>query len=145
MNGRLRIVKLGNGHDRVPAGNGNDRVQPGNGNNTVTLGHGRDSLQAGCGSNTLTAGNGNDDVQLGKQCRDWYENWSGNVQTGNNIVTPGHGNGASVSITGDVCGFAFDPHVTEESKRYGKLTVLPARTMNPDLLIGTGNESLLKS
>jgi adenine-specific DNA-methyltransferase len=34
-----------------------------------------------------------------------------------------------------VCGFAFDPHVSEESKRYGKLTVLPAR-MNPDLLIG---------
>jgi adenine-specific DNA-methyltransferase len=30
-----------------------------------------------------------------------------------------------------VCGFAFDPHVTEEVKRYGKLTVLPAR-MNPD-------------
>ena len=34
-----------------------------------------------------------------------------------------------------VCGFAFDPHVSEEAKRYGKLTVLPAR-MNPDLLIG---------
>ena len=31
-----------------------------------------------------------------------------------------------------VCGFAFDPHVSEEAKRYGKLTVLPAR-MNPDL------------
>ena len=29
-----------------------------------------------------------------------------------------------------VCGFAFDPHVSEEIKRYGKLTVLPAR-MNP--------------
>ena len=43
-----------------------------------------------------------------------------------------------------VCGFAFDPHVAEEAKRYGKLTVLPAR-MNPDLLIGTGNESLLKN
>ena len=25
-----------------------------------------------------------------------------------------------------VCGFAFDPHVSEEAKRYGKLTVLPA-------------------
>ena len=24
-----------------------------------------------------------------------------------------------------VCGFAFDPHVAEEAKRYGKLTVLP--------------------
>ena len=24
-----------------------------------------------------------------------------------------------------VCGFAFDPHVSEEAKRYGKLTVLP--------------------
>jgi adenine-specific DNA-methyltransferase len=43
-----------------------------------------------------------------------------------------------------VCGFAFDPHVAEEAKRYGKLMVLPAR-MNPDLLIGTGNESLLKN
>ncbi len=29
-----------------------------------------------------------------------------------------------------VCGFAFDPHVSEEAKRYGKLTVLPTR-MNP--------------
>ena len=43
-----------------------------------------------------------------------------------------------------VCGFAFDPHVAEEAKLYGKLTVLPAR-MNPDLLIGTGNESRLKN
>jgi adenine-specific DNA-methyltransferase len=43
-----------------------------------------------------------------------------------------------------VWGFAFDPHVAEEAKRYGKLTVLPAR-MNPDLLIGTGNEALLKN
>ena len=34
-----------------------------------------------------------------------------------------------------VCGFAFDPHVAEEVKRYGKLTVLPAR-MNPDLAMG---------
>lgn len=34
-----------------------------------------------------------------------------------------------------VCGFAFDPHVSEEVKRYGKLTVLPVR-MNADLLIG---------
>jgi adenine-specific DNA-methyltransferase len=34
-----------------------------------------------------------------------------------------------------VCGFAFDPHVSEEAKRYGKLTILSAR-MNPDLLIG---------
>src|SRR5207344_3623891 len=34
-----------------------------------------------------------------------------------------------------VCGFAFDPHVSEEAKRYGKLTVLTPR-MNPDLLIG---------
>ena len=31
-----------------------------------------------------------------------------------------------------VCGFAFDPHVSEDAKRYGKLVVLPAR-MNPDL------------
>jgi adenine-specific DNA-methyltransferase len=41
-----------------------------------------------------------------------------------------------------VCGFAFDPHVTEEVKRYGKLTVLPAR-MNPDLAMG--NELLKKT
>ena len=39
-----------------------------------------------------------------------------------------------------VCGFAFDPHVSEEVKQYGKLTVLPAR-MNPDLLMG---DELLK-
>jgi len=34
-----------------------------------------------------------------------------------------------------VCGFAFDPHVTEEAKRYGNLTVLPAK-INPDLAMG---------
>jgi adenine-specific DNA-methyltransferase len=34
-----------------------------------------------------------------------------------------------------VLGFAFDPHVSEEIKHYGKLTVLPAR-MNPDLQMG---------
>ena len=34
-----------------------------------------------------------------------------------------------------VCGFAFDPHVSEEAKRYGKLVVLPTR-MNPDLTMG---------
>lgn len=39
-----------------------------------------------------------------------------------------------------VCGFAFDPHVGEETKRYGKLTVLIAR-MNPDLAMG---DELLK-
>jgi adenine-specific DNA-methyltransferase len=39
-----------------------------------------------------------------------------------------------------VCGFAFDPHVSEEVKRYGKLVVLPAR-MNPDLAMG---DDLLK-
>jgi len=39
-----------------------------------------------------------------------------------------------------VCGFAFDPHVSEEAKRYGKLTVLSAR-MNPDLSMG---DELLK-
>ena len=39
-----------------------------------------------------------------------------------------------------VCGFAFDPHVSEEVKRYGNLTVLPAR-MNPDLAMG---DELLK-
>ncbi|HSZ57713.1 MAG TPA: site-specific DNA-methyltransferase [Tepidisphaeraceae bacterium] len=39
-----------------------------------------------------------------------------------------------------VCGFAFDPHVSEEAKRYGKLTVLAVR-MNPDLAMG---DELLK-
>jgi len=39
-----------------------------------------------------------------------------------------------------VCGFAFDAHVDEEAKRYGKLTVLPVR-MNPDLSMG---DELLK-
>jgi len=39
-----------------------------------------------------------------------------------------------------VCGFAFDPHVSEEAKRFGQLTVLPCR-MNPDLSMG---DELLK-
>ena len=39
-----------------------------------------------------------------------------------------------------VCGFAFDPHVGEESKRYGKLKVIRSQ-MNPDLLMG---DELLK-
>lgn len=39
-----------------------------------------------------------------------------------------------------VCGFAFDPHVSEETKRYGKLTTLITR-MNPDLAMG---DELLK-
>lgn len=39
-----------------------------------------------------------------------------------------------------VCGFAFEPNVNEESKRYGKLPILIAR-MNPDLLLG---DELLK-
>ena len=39
-----------------------------------------------------------------------------------------------------VCGFAFDPHVSEEVKRYGKLTILRAR-MNADLSMG---DELLK-
>jgi adenine-specific DNA-methyltransferase len=34
-----------------------------------------------------------------------------------------------------VCGFAFDPHVAEETKRFGNLQVLIAR-MNPDLSMG---------
>ena len=40
-----------------------------------------------------------------------------------------------------VCGFAFDPHVSEEARRYGKLTVLVTR-MNPDLSMG---DELLKT
>jgi adenine-specific DNA-methyltransferase len=39
-----------------------------------------------------------------------------------------------------VCGFAFDPYVSEEVKHYGPLTVLPCR-MNPDLAMG---DALLK-
>ncbi len=39
-----------------------------------------------------------------------------------------------------VCGFAFDPHVSEETKRYGTLPILPAR-MNSDLSLG---DELLK-
>jgi adenine-specific DNA-methyltransferase len=39
-----------------------------------------------------------------------------------------------------VCGLAFDPHVAEEAKRYGKLTVLPAR-IHQDLAMG---DELLK-
>ncbi|MCC6705871.1 MAG: site-specific DNA-methyltransferase [Thermomicrobiales bacterium] len=39
-----------------------------------------------------------------------------------------------------VCGFAFDPHVSEEATRYGNLTVLVTR-MNPDLAMG---DELLK-
>jgi adenine-specific DNA-methyltransferase len=39
-----------------------------------------------------------------------------------------------------LCGFAFDPHVSEETKRYGKLTMLITR-MNPDLAMG---DELLK-
>jgi len=39
-----------------------------------------------------------------------------------------------------VAGFAFDPHVAEEAKRYGTLMVLPTR-MNPDLTMG---DELLK-
>ena len=41
-----------------------------------------------------------------------------------------------------VCGFAFDPHASEEQDRYGKLKVLNVR-MNPDLTIG--NEVLKKT
>ena len=36
-----------------------------------------------------------------------------------------------------VCGFALDPHVAEETRRYGRLTVLTPR-MNPDMLMGDG-------
>ena len=34
-----------------------------------------------------------------------------------------------------VCGFAFDPHVSEEAKRYGDLTILPTR-INADIQMG---------
>jgi len=34
-----------------------------------------------------------------------------------------------------VLGFAFDPHISEEVKQYGKLKVFPAR-INPDLMMG---------
>ena len=46
-----------------------------------------------------------------------------------------------------VAGFAFDSHVSEEAKHYGKLTVLPTRInndlmMGPDLLKKTGSGNL---
>lgn len=41
-----------------------------------------------------------------------------------------------------VCGYAFDPHVAEETKKYGNLTVLPTR-MNADLAMG--NDLLKKT
>jgi adenine-specific DNA-methyltransferase len=46
-----------------------------------------------------------------------------------------------------VCGFAFDPHVSEEAQRYGKLMVMPTRmnydlTMGDDLLKKTGAGNL---
>ena len=41
-----------------------------------------------------------------------------------------------------VCGFAFDPHISEEARRYGNLAVLPTR-MNPDLSMG--NDLLKKT
>jgi len=39
-----------------------------------------------------------------------------------------------------ICGFAFDPHVAEEAKRYGKLNILVTH-MNPDLAM---SDELLK-
>ncbi len=39
-----------------------------------------------------------------------------------------------------ICGYAFDPHVSEEVKRYGELNILPTR-MNADLSMG---DDLLK-
>lgn len=39
-----------------------------------------------------------------------------------------------------VCGYAFDPHVSDETKKYGSLTVLPTK-MNADLAMG---DDLLK-
>ncbi|MBD1827690.1 site-specific DNA-methyltransferase [Microcoleus vaginatus GB1-A2] len=47
------------------------------------------------------------------------------------------GLGAEVLI---ICGFAFEPNINQEAKRYGKLQVLITR-MNPDLLLG---DELLK-
>ena len=40
-----------------------------------------------------------------------------------------------------ICGFAFDPHVSEEARRYGRLNILITR-MNPDLAMG---DELLKT
>jgi adenine-specific DNA-methyltransferase len=39
-----------------------------------------------------------------------------------------------------LCGYAFDPYISEESRNYGKLTILPVR-MNADLTMG---DELLK-
>ncbi|RKZ83929.1 MAG: site-specific DNA-methyltransferase [Candidatus Parabeggiatoa sp. nov. 1] len=40
-----------------------------------------------------------------------------------------------------ICGFAFDPHVSEEARNYGKKLVVLLTKMNPDLTMG---EDLLK-
>jgi adenine-specific DNA-methyltransferase len=81
--------------------------------------------------------------------------WEGNAATHAGIVIgPEHGTvgpqqvkeAAKEAVQGvgydilAVCGFAFDPHVAEEVKRYSKLTVLPAK-MNPDLAM---SDELLK-
>jgi adenine-specific DNA-methyltransferase len=43
-----------------------------------------------------------------------------------------------------VCGFAFDPTVSDEPQHWGDFTILIAR-MNPDLLLGRDDQSLLKN
>ncbi len=43
-----------------------------------------------------------------------------------------------------VCGFAFDPTVSDEPQHWGDFAILVAR-MNPDLLLGRDDQSLLKN
>jgi adenine-specific DNA-methyltransferase len=83
-----------------------------------------------------------------------YQDTDGKVQTVAVSIGPEHGTvgpqqvkeAAKESVQGVgvdllvICGFAFDPHVSEETKRYGNLTVL-ATKMNPDLAMG---DELLK-
>ena len=83
------------------------------------------------------------------QARGEYEEADGTVKRVAISIGPQYGTVGPAQVTGAakeavkgqgfdmliVCGFAFDPHVSEEAKNWGRLTVLPAR-MNPDLNIG---------
>jgi adenine-specific DNA-methyltransferase len=83
------------------------------------------------------------------QARGEYEEADGTVKRVAVSIGPQYGTVGPAQVTGAakeavkgqgfdiliVCGFAFDPHVSEEAKNWGRLTILPAR-MNPDLNIG---------
>jgi len=83
------------------------------------------------------------------QAKGEYKEKDGSVKTVAVCIGPEHGTvspdlikeAAKEAVQGVgfdlliILGFAFDPHVSEEIHRYGKLTVLPAR-INPDLQMG---------